>query len=258
MATINDEHALCLPEHFLYFATRAATTPHALHAVKLSIPIEGTVSVQTHHQRALDVARTPTLVAAHTPNVMTCEGGCLTLFFAPEAHPELAGLCASAARFDGASGARLIAIARAHLDYLGNADAAQSLAHEAHAHLTRGTSRAPAMDWRARRAAQLLQEAPHHHMPLPALAAAVGLSPGRLVHVFREAMGLPLRRYALWLKLRDAFEQITLGVPLADAAARAGFSDHAHLTRTARAMLGRAPSDVSHYTHHSALRTHTP
>ncbi len=79
---------------------------------------------------------------------------------------------------------------------------------------------------------------------LAALSKAVHLSPSRLVHRFREATGVPLRRYVLWCRLRTATDAALQGSSLTEAAHLAGFADSAHLTRTFRAMFGVAPSVV--------------
>ena len=70
------------------------------------------------------------------------------------------------------------------------------------------------------------------------LAAAVGLSPGRLIHLWKAEVGIPLRRYVLWLRLRHVISRITLGDSLTDAAHDAGFADSAHLSRTFSSMFG--------------------
>src|SRR5262249_16448337 len=57
---------------------------------------------------------------------------------------------------------------------------------------------------------------------LEALATVVGLSPGRLMHVFTESIGIPLRPYLGWLRLQRAAAAIVCGVPLSQAAATAG------------------------------------
>jgi AraC-like DNA-binding protein len=79
---------------------------------------------------------------------------------------------------------------------------------------------------------------------LDALATEVGLSPSRLMHVFTESLGIPLRPYLAWLKLQRAAQAIVTGRPLADAAYAAGFADAAHMTRTFRKMFGVTPSSV--------------
>jgi AraC family transcriptional regulator len=77
---------------------------------------------------------------------------------------------------------------------------------------------------------------------LAGLSKAVHLSPSRLAHRFREATGVPLRRYVLWCRLRAAAEGAMRGSSLTEAAHLAGFADSAHLTRTFRSMFGIAPS----------------
>ncbi len=81
---------------------------------------------------------------------------------------------------------------------------------------------------------------------LEELAEVAGLSEGRLMHVFTESIGIPLRPYLAWLRLQRAAGAIVSGVPLSDAAHAAGFSDAAHMSRTFRRMLGVAPSALRH------------
>jgi AraC-like DNA-binding protein len=76
-------------------------------------------------------------------------------------------------------------------------------------------------------------------------ASAVGLSPSRLMHVFTESVGVPLRPYILWLRLQRAYGELMRGASVTEAAHCAGFSDAAHLTRTFRRMLGTTPSEVA-------------
>lgn len=77
---------------------------------------------------------------------------------------------------------------------------------------------------------------------LEALGRSVGLSPGRLMHVFTESVGIPLRPYLSWLRVQRAAMAIVNGSPLGEAAHTAGFADASHMTRTFKRMLGTAPS----------------
>jgi AraC-like DNA-binding protein len=79
---------------------------------------------------------------------------------------------------------------------------------------------------------------------LDALAASVGLSPGRLMHVFTTSLGIPLRPYLAWLRIQRAAGALVAGASIADAAAGAGFADAAHLSRTFRRMFGVPPSQM--------------
>ena len=77
---------------------------------------------------------------------------------------------------------------------------------------------------------------------LRAVARAAAASESHLAHLFRAQVGLPLRRYVLWRRLRVAVEQATSGQTLTASAHEAGFADAAHLSRTFRDMFGVTPS----------------
>ena len=79
-------------------------------------------------------------------------------------------------------------------------------------------------------------------IPLPSLAAQVGLSPQRLRALARQQLGMPLARWRVWSRLRRAAEALQGGQSLADAAITAGFADQAHLTRQMREMMGLTPA----------------
>lgn len=79
------------------------------------------------------------------------------------------------------------------------------------------------------------------------LATRVGISASRLTHLFTEQVGIPLRRYVLWTRLRIAITRVQAGDDLTDAAHGAGFADSAHLTRTTREMFGLPPSVLSRH-----------
>jgi len=73
-------------------------------------------------------------------------------------------------------------------------------------------------------------------------ASAAGISPTRLTHAFSSEVGLPFRRYVLWARTKRAVEEVRRGASLTQAAATAGFSDSAHLSRTFRRAFGLPPS----------------
>src|SRR5213083_3781780 len=88
----------------------------------------------------------------------------------------------------------------------------------------------------------LVRQRLDRRITLAGLAAAAHRSPSRLAHRFREATGVPLRRYVLWCRLRAAAQAAMRGSSLTEAAHEAGFADSAHLSRTFRATFGIAPS----------------
>jgi len=76
------------------------------------------------------------------------------------------------------------------------------------------------------------------------LADVAGLSAGRLLHVFTDTVGIPPRRYLLWLKVQRASRAMASGQSITEAAHVAGFSDAAHLSRTFRTMFGTTPREL--------------
>lgn len=70
------------------------------------------------------------------------------------------------------------------------------------------------------------------------LAEYVGLSQSRLAHVFKDEVGIPIRKYLLWKRLISAFRIVINGKNITYAAYQSGFSDSAHLSRTFKSNFG--------------------
>jgi len=93
------------------------------------------------------------------------------------------------------------------------------------------------------------------------LARMLGCSPHHLSRLFREQTGHALAQFRTALRIELALERLMQGEDnLARVAADLGFADHAHLTRTMRATLGRTPSAMralmdSHLASSSSERT---
>jgi AraC-like DNA-binding protein len=104
-------------------------------------------------------------------------------------------------------------------------------------------------DERIRQALQLIQAADHEpDWSAAGLAAAVALSPGRFLHLFKTQTGVPLRKYLRWQKLLRVFR--LLAAPnrpaFTELALQAGFYDAAHLANEIRQSFGLALSDIVH------------
>jgi len=77
------------------------------------------------------------------------------------------------------------------------------------------------------------------------LARLLKVSPYRLSRTFSQQVGVSLTRYRNRVRVSQAMDQLAQGEPsLANLAARLGFADQAHLTRTVREHLGHAPSTL--------------
>jgi AraC-like DNA-binding protein len=112
------------------------------------------------------------------------------------------------------------------------------------AYLINGKQFASLPDERIRKVQDYLRGLKTKKASLSAIAKEVYLSESRLVHLFKEQVGIPIRRYQLWLRLIDAVGYILDGRPLTESAHLAGFSDYAHLSRTFTHMFGYSLSDI--------------
>jgi len=77
------------------------------------------------------------------------------------------------------------------------------------------------------------------------VARRVGLSESRLMHLFREQVGVPLRPYVRWLRLRQAADEVRRGANLTEAAHAAGFTDSSHLSNVFHETFGLTPSEIA-------------
>ena len=228
-------------ERALYLGPGTPATVHAHHAVQVCIPLSGTVRLRSgprarwrHYAGAVIPSNQPhesdvavPLIAAIWLEPDTAEAQCI----AP-----------------GSGGLPIVSIESSKLGEIvprlrecREAPHAAVLVDEVMGVLASPQS-CPSVDPRVARARAALGSAPDRRLPLAEVAARVALSPSRLAHLLRAELGMPARRYLLWLRLRDAVGALTHGGSITAAAHAAGFADAAHLTRTFRRMLGFTPS----------------
>ncbi len=80
---------------------------------------------------------------------------------------------------------------------------------------------------------------------LSTLSSTVFLSESRLSHLFKQNVGISIKRYLLWNRLKYALKfLLTEGTNLKEASFEAGFTDQAHLTRSFKSFLGVNPVRV--------------
>jgi len=77
-----------------------------------------------------------------------------------------------------------------------------------------------------------------------ALAEHIFLSESRFSHLFKEQIGIPVRKYILWCRIQKALKELLNGHNFTKSAHAAGFSDSAHFSRTFLEMFGVSPSSV--------------
>nr|WP_246433989.1 AraC family transcriptional regulator [Spirochaeta isovalerica] len=85
---------------------------------------------------------------------------------------------------------------------------------------------------------------PDKKIQVSELARIAGLSESRLMHLFRETMGISIRRYLLWKRLLDGLSLIDKGESMTMAAMEAGFSDYAHFSRTFKENFGTSLKSI--------------
>lgn len=88
-----------------------------------------------------------------------------------------------------------------------------------------------------------LEERAAENISLRELARATALSPYYLCRVFRRDVGLPPHAYQTQLRVRRAKELLGEGIPIALAAAEAGFYDQAHFSRHFKRTVGVTPGE---------------
>lgn len=82
------------------------------------------------------------------------------------------------------------------------------------------------------------------NIPVKHMAKLVYLSESRLIHLFKEEIGIPIRQYILWIRIQKALRLMYNNYNLTEAAYSSGFSDSAHLSRTFRRMFGFSITEV--------------
>jgi AraC-like DNA-binding protein len=98
------------------------------------------------------------------------------------------------------------------------------------------------LDQRIARIIEDLRTHYHHPIAVAELARPVGLSASRLQHLFAREVGVPLRRYRTWQRLRAAICAAATGATYTEAAHLAGFYDQSHFARDFRRTFGAPAS----------------
>jgi AraC family transcriptional regulator len=229
-------HLFVWPQRLLMLAPAYASTQHRHHLAQIGLGVDGPVVYESPHTgvHSADVL----LVPPDAPHAHPAFGPAAVLFLEPES--------IEWARFSGRHHTDVTALpfepqlrAFAQRAATGDAAAAQCLVNGL---IGPAASSVSSDDALVLEACALVRQRLDGPVTLAALAQAVNRSPSRFAHRFREATGVPWRRYVLWCRLRAAAEAAMRGSSLTEAAHAAGFADSAHLSRTFRSAFGIAPS----------------
>ena len=194
--------------------------------------------------------RSPIWVRPNVVHRLACEGACLALFLLPESSEMLKLRRHTKGTHQWLSpkqGQVLLDLAKQNAEHIAQPDVLSGLLLASQELLQPSLGDNVLLDHRVIHIQESLQQTlPEESPSLEALARQINLSRFRLSHLFREQTGITLRRYMLWLRMLQAFRKLTQARTVADAAHAAGFSDHAHFTRTSQKMGGRTPSSLFH------------
>jgi AraC family transcriptional regulator len=229
----------------IYLGTGAATSAHAVYALKIVIPLEGTL----RYSRAdgTRVAMKSLVAAPGVVHAIDCGGAPVALLYVlPESPRYVAMVRDLVAQAPMPLPEDLVERFRGPLLRAFETDSAPSviggLADElAHAALPDGAR--SSVDRRVARAMALVSEL-EAATTLGIVAERVRISPTWLTHLFQAEVGLSFKHYVLTARLRRAIEGFSSSSSLTALAHDVGFSDLAHLSRTSRRMLGVSPSDI--------------
>ncbi len=77
------------------------------------------------------------------------------------------------------------------------------------------------------------------------LARLVYLSPGRLSHLFKTEVGLPIQKFIIWTRIKVVIDHVIKeDLTLTESAHIGGFYDSAHFSRYFKEIFGLPPSSV--------------
>lgn len=219
---------------------------HEHHAIQLCLPIQGTAQFRTRPEGDW-INCEGAVITPDVPHVFHAPGSVVAnILFEPESSLGRGAL----ARF-GIGGLHLLGGPEASAlaqpigqAYFAGADDASliTLAKQAVAKFSGMDTQRDVADTRVLRAIAEIRAHLDEPVTLPALAREIGLSPGRLRHLFVAETGISFRRYLLWERLNRALSLGFGGTSWTEAAYAANFADSAHLSRTCQRMFGLAPT----------------
>ena len=75
-------------------------------------------------------------------------------------------------------------------------------------------------------------------------ASQIGLSLSRFLHLFKQEVGVPFRRFRAWKRARGLLDIIAQGGNLTDMALDSGYSDSSHFSNSIRGIYGIKPKEL--------------
>lgn len=232
------------PRWVLYLGRSFDSEVHTHHAVQLTVGLDGPLCI---NKSTAQNQRFPAVViSSETPHSLRSEGEWVaSIYLEPESddyerlidyYPGELGSGYKVAKVAPALTGQLRRLLKTGL----NANRAHQLVKKVIEPST--VVDGQSLDSRIIQVLRYLKMDPGLNIPVVELAQHVNLSPDRLAHLFRQEIGIPIRRYILRQKLRLAASAACDGKSLTDAAQCGGFADSAHFTHSFQKLFGINPS----------------
>jgi len=94
------------------------------------------------------------------------------------------------------------------------------------------------IDRRVQIVQDIIENTPEKKISISKISSLIELSTGRLQHLFKEEVGIPITQYLLWKRIIDGIKIASKKKDLTTSALEAGFADSAHMSRTFKRMFG--------------------
>lgn len=238
-------HVHLWKDRLIFTAPYIVSEPCSRPAVGILIGTDGDIAVAMPDgavcsSRAL-------LIAPHAARALAAKHGCYSLILDPVHRLHRYLRCTLLGghhvldigdRLDG----EILALAATAARGLGSYRESYLVSEQIMQGLFPGTDDIQPIDTRVDAVADWLRMNVPKSIPMETLAQIAGLSPGRITHLFTEELGLSLRRYLMWIKMRRATELFARNESLTAIAHAIGFADSAHLSRVFKNYFALTPS----------------
>jgi AraC family transcriptional regulator len=220
-------------------------TPHAHHAIQVSLALSGRVKLRSDPQGEWADYLGALIGPHHRHQFDGCGESVAQIFVEPETAAGRALLqrhAGALARLADEQADRLVAPLRVAFAAEASNDHLVAASQRAIAELAGHPLTSSAVDPRISRAIEHVRARMSGPVSLAEAAAVAHLSPSRFRHLFAEQTGMAFRPYLLWARVGSAVAAAMSGQSWTEAAQDWGFADSAHLSRTCRRMFGLAPT----------------
>ena len=234
-------------EYAVFVGTVSDTSTHAHYAVQLTLTLGDSFQVRTdagHEECGAAV------IPSRAPHAVRASAGRLLMLYLDPTAP-LGGRVAASSKGPGVRtfGVEDVGDCRSDVERhlvtgWGQTDGAVLVDRVVGA-LVPEIEKESTIDPRVRQVLSILDDEECGTWKLTEIADRVALSPDRLRHLFSEQLGIPIRSYKSWARLRRAITLLVQGGSLTEVAHEANFVDAAHLSRTFRDMFGITLSELA-------------